>query len=176
MLSHNDESVMSFLFGGPSPSPAPSAAAPAFVRNASETASLERERVAIGKAEEGKLDEAERLLSEAIEAHGAASALNNRAQVRQMLNKRSEAELDLRDAVALAEKRGDAVTARQAHCQLGILLRLRCEDEEAGEHFEVASQLGSALAREQAVLLNGTAKLCGEMVAMMFSELHRKNT
>ncbi len=170
MLSSKDQGVLSLLFASPAP-----VAPRGFVRSAAEAASAALEQVAIERAEAGQLQEAERLLSEAVEQHGAASALNNRAQVRQFAGKREAAEDDLRAAIATAEERGDDVTLRQAHCQLGMLLRLRCQDEEARGHFETAAKLGSSLAAQQAVLLNDTAKLCGDMVAMMFAELHRKN-
>jgi hypothetical protein len=51
----------------------------------------------------------------------------------------------------------------------------QCKDEEARSDFEVAAGLGSALAKQEVVLLNPHAKLCSEMVALMFQEFHKQN-
>jgi tetratricopeptide (TPR) repeat protein len=76
------------------------------------------------KAEAGELEEAERQLSAAIKVHGgSASALNNRAQVRQFLKRFDDAMSDLNEAIVKAAARGDTVTLRQAHCQRGMLYR-----------------------------------------------------
>ena len=174
MLSCKDQDVLAMLFGSPPSSSSSSAPSVVFERTESEIASLELEKVAIAKAESGLLDEAEKDLSVAIDLHGSASAFNNRAQVRQFL-KKEEAMSDLDTAISKAKTRGDQVTLRQALCQRGMLLRVKLRDEEARRDFEEAAALGSSLAKQQAVLLNPQAQLCADMVAIMFSEFHKKN-
>ena len=116
-------------------------------------------------------------MTHAIETHGACSAYNNRAQVRQFLKKTDGAKQDLDRAILLAEARvpPDQLTLRQAHTQRGMLLKLDGLDDEARVEFEKAAKLGSTLAKKEAAKLNPIAKQCNELMFQIYNDFHAAN-
>lgn len=177
-LSERDQDVLGLIFDQPQSGGV--AGLVALERTAEEKASGLREAEAVGLAEKGLLEEAERVLGEAIAAYGVGSAYNNRAQVRQFLGRREEALRDLERAIMLAEARmpPDVLTLRQAHTQRGMLCKLEGKEDEARREFDRAAQLGSALARKEAAKLNPFAKQCNELMVELMSQynvFHEEN-
>ncbi|KAG8234068.1 hypothetical protein J437_LFUL013564 [Ladona fulva] len=123
-------------------------------------------------AENGKTAEAIDIFSKAIQvAPTRPSGYNNRAQAYRLLEKDSEAMLDLNNAINLSQGKGHA--ARQAFCQRGMLLRKEGKDPEAKTDFEKAANLGSDFAKAQVVEMNPYAALCNMMLHDVFTKLQR---
>ena len=173
-LSTRDAGVLDFIFDS-----SPAAQSGPLQRTETETKSQAIESEAVKLAEAGKLEEAESLLTQAIEAHRVCSAYNNRAQVRQFRKNLDGALQDLDRAILLADARvpRDDLTLRQAHTQRGLVYKLRNQEDEARAEFEAASALGSALAKKEAAKLNPISKLCGDALVQMmgYQQLHDSN-
>jgi len=119
---------------------------------------------AIKLAEEKKLDEALKIFDEMIEKTPLnPSIYNNRAQVYQLQGKVDEALKDLNKCIDLCEG-SCARVAKQAYTQRGLIKELKGDEEDARLDFEIGSQLGNKLAREESVKLNPYAKMCNQML------------
>merc|ERR1711991_101713 len=94
-LCARDADVLAVIFSDEKPS----VTVEKLMLTENERLSQVKEAAAIKLAEEGKLDEAELLLSEVIKEYGACTAYNNRAQVRQFLKRNEDALSDLDRAI-----------------------------------------------------------------------------
>lgn len=105
-----------------------------------------------------------------------ASALNNRAQVLQLLGRLDLAIQDLEQAIALCDQTSDKrsrQTLAQALCQRALLHRLNGKDEECRQDFGQAARLGSEFARKQLIQLNPYAALCNQMLGQMLNNVRQ---
>ena len=132
----------------------------------------------------GKLDDSLRLLDQLVEQRpDYASALNNRAQVLQLMGRLDSAINDLERAIILCEPSKDDQTApkpahkrtkqtlAQALCQRALIHRLNGRDAECRQDFTEAARLGSEFAKRQLVQLNPYAALCNQMLGQMLGNL-----
>ena len=134
--------------------------------------SKELERNGVKLAEDSKLQEALKMLNDAIRASpGRASPYNNRAQVYQLMRNTSSAFNDLTMAIDLASKTSQNRTLCQAFCQRGLLYRKQEQVELAKEDFAKAANLGSLFAKNQLIELNPYAALCNQMLKQAFEKL-----
>ena len=123
---------------------------------------------AVALAEQSQLDSALELLNTVVSrAPEYDSALNNRAQVLQLLGRRDDALRDLDTAIALASAANRRTVLKQAYTQRGMLRRVAGDDDGARRDLEQAGELGSALAKREAAKLNPLAQLCNQMVAQV---------
>ncbi|XP_029922961.1 tetratricopeptide repeat protein 36 [Myripristis murdjan] len=130
----------------------------------------ELEMQGVSAAEAGDLQTALQQFSQAIQIlPQRASAYNNRAQARRLQGNTAGALEDLERAITLSG--GTGRTACQALVQRGLLLRLKCQDDEARADFEKAAALGSEFARQQAIVLNPYAALCNRMLSEVINKL-----
>ena len=95
-------------------------------------------------------------------------------QVYRLQNQVDLAVSDLNMAIQLSE--GHGKVAERAHCQRGLIRRLRGLDEGALEDFKAAARLGSRFAQRQVVAMNPYAALCNQMLSEAFGKLRRGDT
>eukprot|EP00123_Amoebidium_parasiticum_P004094 comp15381_c0_seq1/m.12302 comp15381_c0_seq1/g.12302 ORF comp15381_c0_seq1/g.12302 comp15381_c0_seq1/m.12302 type:complete len:195 (-) comp15381_c0_seq1:234-818(-) len=130
------------------------------------------EILAIKEAEGGKLDEAVRLLNEAISiAPEYASPYNNRAQVRRLQKDLEGAVADLTKALELS--RGVGPVAEKAYAQRALVYRLKREDDLARADYDKAAKMGNAFAKSELVAMNPYAQLCNQMLADVMKTLNQ---
>jgi Flp pilus assembly protein TadD len=128
------------------------------------TLSVKFELEAVQSAENGDLETAERLFSQAIDAApGRASVYNNRAQCRRLANNIQGAEDDLQHALLLSAGKGSA--ACQAFTQRAILHRLKGDEDSAIRDFKMAATLGGQFAKSQLVASNPFAAMSNGVLA-----------
>jgi tetratricopeptide (TPR) repeat protein len=157
------------------------------------------EKKAIRLAEKGLLEEAEEILSQAIQKYpnGLPSLLNNRAQVRRMLRNVGGALNDLSRAIQIATpsdpssfSQANAKILSDAHIHRATIYMLLARGEKgdmsvpetesseklmeyASRDFSIAGRYGNELARAMAVRTNPYAKMCGAIVeTALRKELH----
>jgi tetratricopeptide (TPR) repeat protein len=128
------------------------------------------ERRGVIKAEEGHLEEALQLFTQAIDAMpNRASGYNNRAQALRLSGKNDEALEDLDRAVQLSNGKGKAGV--NALCQRALLLLLKGKDEEANCDLQAAAKEGHDFAKSMLVRMNPYSALCNQMLIQMMQKL-----
>ncbi|XP_030745224.1 tetratricopeptide repeat protein 36 homolog [Sitophilus oryzae] len=135
-----------------------------------ETKQMELE--AIQLAEQGKLQEAIKLVNSAIDATpNRPSLYNNRAHILQYLRQFDDALNDLTTAISLCTDQHKK-TLSQAYTQRGILYKRNNKIELAKEDFENAARLGNKFAKSQLIELNPYAALCNQMLKQVMDQLN----
>jgi tetratricopeptide (TPR) repeat protein len=105
------------------------------------------------------------------ESPDCPSALNNRAQVWQLLKQLPPALEDLNRAISLCEVSSNNKVLGQSLCQRALIHRLNGQDEQSRQDFSKAAKLGNMFARRQLVQLNPYAALCNQMLGQMLDNV-----
>ncbi|GAU97752.1 hypothetical protein RvY_08992 [Ramazzottius varieornatus] len=140
-------------------------------------AAVELELRGVRAAQNGALDEAVGLFTEAIRqvnsnaSARAASAYNNRAQAKQLKGDSEGAMEDLDKAIELSD--GQGVVASQAFCQRANLHKFFDREKEALADYTKAAALGNVFAKKALVEMNPMAALCNKMLKQIFEDLQR---
>uniref|UniRef100_A0A170Y7M4 Tetratricopeptide repeat protein 36 n=1 Tax=Triatoma infestans TaxID=30076 RepID=A0A170Y7M4_TRIIF len=128
----------------------------------------------IQAAENGQVEEAIKLFTDALNVFQRASGYNNRAQAYRLLGKDEDALNDLNTALDISKEKGKS--GCQALCQRGLLYRKKGQTDLAKSDFAKAAQLGSKFAKQQLVELNPYAAMCNQMLNEMMTKLTQIET
>uniref|UniRef100_T1HGJ9 Tetratricopeptide repeat protein 36 n=1 Tax=Rhodnius prolixus TaxID=13249 RepID=T1HGJ9_RHOPR len=101
----------------------------------------------IQAAENGQIEDAIKLFTEALNIAQRAAGYNNRAQAFRLLEKDEDALNDLNTALDISKEKGKS--GCQALCQRGLLFRKKGQTDLAKSDFVKASNLGSKFAKQQ---------------------------
>ncbi|KAJ2403040.1 hypothetical protein GGI23_000259 [Coemansia sp. RSA 2559] len=132
-----------------------------------------RERQAIKLAESGKVAEAVGQLDDIIaDCPHYASAYNNRAQAKRLLERSSDDVLvDLDMAIRYANPDNSDSVLGQAYTQKGIVYRTLGNQDAAFDNLSMGARYGNEVAKMAAPKENPYAKLCGKMVSQAMKQL-----
>ncbi|KAK0393089.1 hypothetical protein QR680_000050 [Steinernema hermaphroditum] len=126
----------------------------------------------IGMAEQGDIEGALKLFSDAVDKCPVnPSVYNNRAQALRLSGRTDDALDDLDKAIELSA--GNGKSACQSYVQRAMVKRLQGKNDEARDDFEKASELGSSFAKMQLVAMNPYAAMCNKMLSEVMGKLQR---